>query len=91
MFRWQDGKPLSSARLNSVLRELLEGFVEGDVRGFSTHSFRIGAASVMGSLGYGDEDIMALGRWSSRAFEGYVKLPRAKRMMAARQFARELR
>jgi hypothetical protein len=60
-FEWQQEKPLSSAKLNTVLRELLEGFVT-DARAFSTHSFRIGAASIMGSMGYGDEEIMSLGR-----------------------------
>ena len=50
----------------------------------SAHSFRSGAASMMANLGYSDKDVKAVGRWSSRAFEIYVKLPRTKRMEAAR-------
>jgi Phage integrase SAM-like domain len=90
VFRWQSGRPLTPAKLNEVLRERLKGFVE-DEQCFSSHSFRIGAASMMGQLGFGDSDIMALGRWSSRAFEGYVRLPRTKRMGAASQFSKEIR
>jgi Phage integrase SAM-like domain len=90
VFRWQDGRPLTSAKLNSILRERLEGYVD-DARCFSSHSFRIGAASMMGQLGYGDSDIMALGRWSSRAFESYVKLPRAKRVRVADQFSKNIK
>jgi hypothetical protein len=90
MFRWESGQPLTCARLNSILRERLDGFVEGDVNNFSSHSFRIGAASMMGSLGFADEEIKALGRWSSRAFEGYLKLPRAKRMAVTEKFSKAM-
>jgi hypothetical protein len=89
-FRWDSGHPLTCARLNSVLRERLEGFVDGEEKLYSTHSFRIGAASMMGSLGFEDEEIKALGRWSSRAFEGYLKLPRAKRRAVAVQFSKAM-
>jgi len=42
-------------------------------------------ASMMGALGYDDEDIQAVGRWSSRAFEEYLMLPRTKRMAIAKK------
>jgi hypothetical protein len=70
------------------LKERLEGYVEGADKWFTTHSFRTGAASMMAILGYSDSDIKAMGRWSSRAFETYIRLPRTKRIEMARDFAR---
>jgi hypothetical protein len=73
-FRFRSGVPLTGAKLNQLLKEWLGGTVQG----ISTHSFRIGAASMMGKLGFSDKDVKAVGRWGSRAFEGYIKLPRTK-------------
>jgi hypothetical protein len=79
-FRWEDGKPFTQNQFRQILNDRLGGFVEnpGDV--FCTHSFRIGAASMLGALGFSDEEVKAVGRWSSRAFEEYMLLPRTKRM-----------
>jgi hypothetical protein len=86
-FRWSSGRPLTSAQFNVVLKERLKGYVAGADRWFTTHSFRTGAASMMAAMGYGDEDIKSMGRWSSRAFETYIRLPRSKRIEMARSFA----
>jgi hypothetical protein len=40
---------------------------------------------MLGKLGYSDADIKAVGRWSSRAFEEYLRLPRTKRMQIAKE------
>jgi hypothetical protein len=40
---------------------------------------------MMGALGYDDNDVKAVGRWSSRAFEEYLLLPRTKRMAIAKK------
>jgi hypothetical protein len=83
-FRFASGVPLTSTKLNSLLKEWV-----GDVAvGISTHSFRIGAASMMGRLGFADEDVKAIGRWSSRAFEGYMRLPRTKRKLVAEKLVK---
>jgi Phage integrase SAM-like domain len=87
-FRWSSGKPLTSAMFNKILKERLAGYVAGAEKWFTTHSFRTGAASMMAALGYADEDIKSMGRWSSRAFETYIRLPRTKRIEMARTFAR---
>jgi hypothetical protein len=42
---------------------------------------------MLGAAGFSDEEIMAVGRWSSRAFECYVKLARTKRRAIARTIA----
>jgi hypothetical protein len=83
-FRFVSGVPLASAKLNSLLKEWLSDVVPG----ISTHSFRIGAASLMGKLGFSDKDVKAVGRWGSRAFEGYMRLPRTKRRLVAEKLAK---
>ena len=88
VFRFAAGTPLTGRRLNEILRACLEGHVEGHETLFSSHSFRAGAASLMAALGYSDEDIKAMGRWSSRAFLEYVKLPRSNRAEVARRMGK---
>jgi integrase len=85
LFRWASGKPLTAAALNKVLKERLKGFIEGAKKWFTTHSFRTGAASWLGQVGAEDEEVKALGRWSSRAFETYMRLPRTSRKAVARK------
>ena len=81
-FRMKDGTPLTASCFNRILEQRLKGYL--DNRKLSAHSFRSGAASMMANLGYSDKDVKAVGRWSSRAFELYVKLPRTKRMAVAK-------
>jgi hypothetical protein len=83
-FRFSSGIPLTGAKLNQLLKDWLSSTVPG----ISTHSFRIGAASMMGKLGFSDKDVKAVGRWGSRAFEGYIKLPRTKRRLVAEKLAK---
>ena len=85
MFRMADGTPLTGRKLNSVLRKIFKPHIPAGKGYVSSHSFRAGIASLMGSMGYGDEDIMAVGRWSSQCFERYIKLPRTKRLKMARE------
>ena len=88
MFRWAHGAPLTGEKLTSIIRERLKGFLDGEEFRYSTHSFRAGAASMLGALGYSDSDVKALGRWNSRSFEKYLKLPQAKRAAVAKEFSR---
>jgi hypothetical protein len=83
-FRFSSGVPLTGGKLNGLLKEWLGKAVPG----ISAHSFRIGAASLMGKLGFSDKDVKAVGRWGSRAFEGYIRLPRTKRRLVAEKLAR---
>ncbi len=84
-FRWGDGKPLTQNQFRKIMGERLIGFVENPEDIFCSHSFRIGVASMLGKLGYSDADIKAVGRWSSRAFEEYLRLPRTKRMQIVKE------
>jgi hypothetical protein len=83
-FRWDNGLPLTARKFNRLLKELLGDSTTPGEKAFSSHCFRIGAASRLGNLGYSDEDVKAMGRWSSRAFEEYLLHPRTKRAAIAK-------
>ena len=83
-FRWDDGKPFTQNQFRQIMKERLDGIIENPEDVFCTHSFRIGTASMLGTLGFSDEEVKAVGRWSSRAFEEYMLLPRTKRIQMAK-------
>ena len=85
LFRDQNGTPLTGNKFNKTLRELLADNVDYEKGKITTHSFRSGVVSMMAQKGYSDEEMKAVGRWSSRAFELYAKLPRRKRAKIARK------
>ena len=64
--------PLSRDQLTSVLRCLLQqaGYQQ-DL--YSSHSFRIGAATTVAAAGLPVWLIKALGRWSSDAYQTYIQ------------------
>jgi len=76
-------KPLTGRELNKMLKELLGDLVDYRKGSITAHSFRSGLASLMAEKGMSDEDIQIAGRWSSRAFERYIKLPRTARARTA--------
>ena len=55
---------------------------------YSSHSFRIGAASAAAAAGIPDWQIQALGRWSSDCYRGYIRLPDSNTSNIAATFAR---
>ena len=73
LFLFQNGQPLSRTLLTDWLRQILSSAnVPGN---FSSHSFRIGAATVAACNGVPDHLIQALGRWSSSAYQLYIRTP----------------
>jgi len=86
VFRWKSGEPLTVAQLNKQLQQLLGAHFSG----ISTHSFRIGAASAMGKLGFSDDEIKSAGRWASPAFERYIRFGKARRTRIVEKFAQEI-
>lgn len=84
MFTFMSGTPLTGKKLNSILDKLLSPHTDKSLGTFRSHSFRAGLASELARLGFEDENIQASGRWSSRAFETYIKLARTKRAAMGR-------
>jgi hypothetical protein len=79
LFSDAQGVLFTSGDLNAALKTLLSPYTDPSIGTFSSHSFRIGLATTLGSLGHSDAEVKAAGRWSSRAFEMYMKLPRGRR------------
>ncbi len=84
LFRDSNGHPVTGKFMNKWLKARLSKFVNYEEGKYSSHSFRIGLASTMAEKGTSTQDIMEAGRWSSKAYESYVKLPQTKRAAAAR-------
>lgn len=87
MFRFSSGIPLTGQTLNRLLKKWLQPHLGAAADRLTSHSFRIGLASWMGSKGCTDEQIKQIGRWSSRAFELYTRLPRLNRRKSAKMTA----
>ena len=86
LFRHRDGTPLTGRKFNGHLKKLLGKHAQFAKGTISAHSFRAGIPTILGSKGYDDEEIKRIGRWSSRAFEIYIKGKRTNRAAIARQF-----
>ena len=84
VFRLSSGKPLTGKKFNEILKLNLNKHLTYTEDTLSSHSFRAGLPTLIGKLGYSDSEIKALGRWSSRAFEAYLKQPRTKRQEIAK-------
>ena len=73
LFLLANGQPLSRAILTDWLRQIFStAGIEGN---FSSHSFRIGAATVAARNGIPDHLIQALGRWTSNAYQLCIRTP----------------
>lgn len=72
-----DGSPLTKSVFVAALRELLRS-CGLDPSSYSGHSFRIGAATTAALAGVEDSTIKSLGRWSSNAFQIYLRTPRSE-------------
>ena len=82
-FRLYSGKNLTPALFNKKLKFWLTSFIDFSAFSVSGHSFRAGIPTILASMGYHSSDIKSIGRWSSRAFLLYTKLPRTKRVAMA--------
>ena len=87
-FRDEEGANFTGRRFNGFLRSFTETNLPNIEGSITSHSFRSGLATMLGTLGFSDEEIKATGRWSSKAFNAYLKLPRTQRAHMAREIAR---
>ena len=87
-FRGENGQSFTPKCFNSFLKKFEKKYLclEKD-QSFSSHSFRAGVTTILASMGYSDEDIMAFGRWSSSAYQAYIKAPRTRRIEMAKKIA----
>ena len=73
LFCYVDGHPLTQQQLSSTVQAILNS--TGYHGSYSGHSFRIGAATTTASWGVPDHLIKTLGRWSSDAYQLYIRTP----------------
>ena len=69
LFCYADGRPLTRQQLSSTVQAILHS------AGYSGYSFRIGAATTAAARGIPDHLIKTLGRWSSDAYQLYIRTP----------------
>ena len=83
-FRTQNGLAMTGKQLNRFLNKELNPLINVKNGFFSSHSFRIGLCSILAHNGLADEQLKEAGRWSSSAYERYIKLSRTKRISLAK-------
>ncbi len=74
LFRFADGSPLTKRSLNMLVKTLSQRVGITPDR-YSTHSFRIGAATTAATAGLPDWKIRMLGRWLSDSYQIYIRTP----------------
>ena len=84
VFRKLSGKLITQREFYCLLKKWLGDCLDFSSTSVTGHSFRAGIPSILSSLGFPDEDLMALGRWSSGAFLCYTKLPRTNKLAMAK-------
>ena len=72
LFCFPDGKPISRNFFTKNLKFCIN-FCGLDSKQYSSHSFRIGGASYLASLGLSDTQLRTMGRWDSNAFLRYIR------------------
>jgi hypothetical protein len=82
LFICNNGSPLKPTVVNSWLRSILHS--AGLAGNYSSHSFRIGAATSAAVSGMPDHLIKTLGRWSSDAYLRYIRTPPEVLLQSAR-------
>lgn len=74
LFRRRNGRPLTKPAFVKWVQRAL-GKLGYDQKGFSGHSFRVGAATTAAKAGIQDSIIKAMGRWESTAYLLYIRIP----------------
>ena len=75
VFIFPDGKVVPRTFFSTKLKHCLNFLGLSPVL-YQSHSFRIGSASLLASMGLSDSQIRLLGRWKSDAFKKYIRCAR---------------
>ena len=78
---------LHRKKLSKCLEEISKELSARSIK-VKNHGFRAGVPTMMAKLGYTDKEIMAAGRWQSKAYLAYAKLPRLQRAKFALQLSK---
>lgn len=73
LFIHMDGSPLTRYQFTSVLNKSID-IIGLSSSLYTSHSFRIGAASDSFLKGHSESEIMKKGRWSSNAYKSYIRI-----------------
>ena len=73
LFCHSDGKPLTRYQFGAVLTKVVQSAKLQGGKQYKTHSFRIGAATWLHQKGIASDIIKRMGRWSSNAFQRYIR------------------
>jgi len=87
MFHWPDGTPLTGRRFNVEVKRLLGSEATTAEGVISSHSFRSALPTILAEIGHSEDDLKRIGRWSSRAYNAYIKGPRTQRLAMAKKIA----
>lgn len=87
LFREADGTPFTGRKFNQRLKNLLSSVFDYNKDKITSHSFRGGLASFLGAAGVSIAELKQAGRWNSRSWEHYVKVPRAQRALLAEKIS----
>ncbi|XP_060563854.1 uncharacterized protein LOC132723195 [Ruditapes philippinarum] len=68
----ESGTPVTTKQFNKILKKCICK-IGCDPKFYTSHSFRIGAATLAHSKKYSDSQIRKLGRWRSNAFQSYLR------------------
>ena len=82
LFTFSDGRLLTRQQLSSTVQSI---FSAGYTGSYSGHSFRIGVATTAAARGVPDHLIKTLGRWSSNAYQIYIRTPVSSIVHVSRQ------
>lgn len=73
LFQASPGRALSRERFVELLQTALSACGVRNAKAYKGHSFRIGAATAAGKAGIPDWLIKTMGRWSSNAYQTYIR------------------
>lgn len=72
LFRLSNGDLLTRSTISTMTKNLLRA-ADIDPGPYSSHSYRIGAATAAADAGLPDHLIKTLGRWRSSAYQAYIR------------------